>query len=72
MLNTLGYKPDDHRKLITQDFVKQLYLNMECIPQSDPPKFNFEWGERASLEFSKMEILNFASKVLKLFFAGYS
>ena len=65
MLNTLGYKPDDHKKLVTQDFVKLLYLNLELVPQSDPPKFTFEWGERASLEFSKLEILDFASKVIR-------
>lgn len=64
MLSILGYKPDDHKKLVTQDLVKQLYLNIDLVPQSDPPKFTFEWGERATLEFSKLEILNFASKVI--------
>lgn len=64
MLNILGYRPDDHKKLVTQEFVRQLYINIEPIPQSDPPKLNFLWGERATIEFTKLEILNFASKVL--------
>ena len=65
MLSILGYKPEDHKKLITQDFVKQLYINSEYIPSSDPAKFNFVWGERATIEFTKKEILDFASKVPK-------
>lgn len=66
MLDILGYKPDEHKKLVTQDFVRQLYINAEPILQSDPPKFNFLWGERATIEFTKMEILNFASQVIKI------
>lgn len=63
MLNILGYKADDYKKLVTQELVKKLYINMEQVPKSDPPKFNLEWGVRAFVEFSKMEILTFASKV---------
>ena len=63
MLNILGYKSEEYKKLVSTDFVKQLYLNTEPIPLSDPPKMNYLWGERAHLEFTKLEILDFASKV---------
>ncbi len=62
MLNTLGYKQEDHKKLVMQDFVKQLYLDLDPVDQ-DPPQFLFKWGERALVEFKKMEILEFASEV---------
>lgn len=63
MLDILGYKPENHKKLVTSDFVRQLYINLEVIPQSDPPRMNFTWGERATIEFTKKEILAFAAKV---------
>lgn len=63
MLDILGYKPENHKKLVTSDFVRQLYINLEVIPQSDPPKMNFTWGERATIEFTKKEILAFAAKI---------
>ena len=63
MLNILGYKSEECKKLVSCDFVKQLYVNTELIPLSDPPKLNYLWGERASIEFTKLEILDFASKV---------
>lgn len=62
MLNTLGYKQEEHKKLVTQDFVRQLYLDLEPVDQ-DPPQFLFKWGERAQVEFKKMEILEFASEI---------
>lgn len=64
MLSVLGYDVENHKKLITQDFVKQLYVIMETVSQSDPPKFVFKWGERATLEFPKIKILEFASQVI--------
>ena len=64
MLNILGYKVEDQKKLIINDFVRQLYINTEVVPQSDPPKFILTWGERAKIEFSKKEVLSFAAKVL--------
>ena len=65
MLSILGYKLEDHviKKLVSQEFVKQLYLAREPVALSDPPKFIFTWGERATTEFYKMEILEFACKV---------
>ena len=63
MLNILGYKSEEYKKLVSNDFVKQLYISTEPIPLSDPPKVNYLWGERAHIEFTKLEILDFASKV---------
>lgn len=63
MLNILGYKVEEQKKLITNDFVRQLYINVELVPQSDPPKMILTWGERAKIEFSKKEVLTFAAKV---------
>ncbi len=63
MLSILGYKTEDYKKLVTNDFVRQLYINIEAVPQSDPPKFILKWGERAEVEFSKIEVLKFAARV---------
>ena len=63
MLNILGYKLEEYKKIVSSDFVKQLYISTEPIPLSDPPKMNYLWGERAHMEFTKLEILDFASKV---------
>ena len=63
MLNILGYRLDVCKKLVTQELVKQLYIEAAPVPQSDPPKLNFLWGDRAKIEFTKLEILTFASRV---------
>ena len=63
MLDILGYKLDVCKKLLNQEFVKQLYIEAAAVPQSDPPKLYFLWGDRAKLEFTKREILTFASRV---------
>ena len=63
MLVNLGLMSEDIKKKIQQDFIRQMYLVMDAIPATDPPKFKFIWGERAKLEFTKMEILEFAREV---------
>ena len=63
MLDNLGLMSEDIKKKIQQDFIRQMYLVMDAIPATDPPKFKFIWGERAKLEFTKMEILEFAREV---------
>lgn len=63
MLNILGYRVEELKKLVTQELVKQLYIDSEAVADSDPPKLIFKWGERATLEFSKVEILQFAAEV---------
>ncbi|XP_020740884.1 putative MAGE domain-containing protein MAGEA13P [Odocoileus virginianus] len=51
------------RKLITEDLVKEGYLEYKQVPNSDPPSYEFLWGPRAHAETSKMKILKFFSKV---------
>ena len=64
MLEILGFDKDDCKKLITQDFVKLMYITMEKVPHvANEEKFYFAWGERAEIDFTKREILDFASKV---------
>ncbi|XP_048191429.1 melanoma-associated antigen B2-like [Perognathus longimembris pacificus] len=51
------------RKLITQDMVKEKYLEYQLIPGSDPPSYQFLWGPRAHAETTKMQVLEFLAKV---------
>ncbi|XP_019511440.1 PREDICTED: melanoma-associated antigen B4-like [Hipposideros armiger] len=50
------------RKLITQDLVKEKYLEYRQVPNSDPARFEFLWGSRAHAETTKMRVLEFLSK----------
>ncbi|KAF7482943.1 Hypothetical predicted protein [Marmota monax] len=52
----------DLRKLITDDFVKQKYLEYKKIPNSSPPEYEFLWGLRARHETSKMRVLRFIAQ----------
>ncbi|XP_008580532.1 PREDICTED: melanoma-associated antigen B10-like [Galeopterus variegatus] len=51
------------RKLITQDLVKDRYLEYQQVPNSDPPRYQFLWGPRAHAETSKMEVLEFLAGI---------
>ncbi|NWZ95265.1 NSE3 protein, partial [Nesospiza acunhae] len=53
----------DVRKLVTEEFVRQKYLETTPIPLTDPPEFKFQWGPRAEKETSKKDVLNFVAKV---------
>uniref|UniRef100_A0A8C8RQC6 MAGE domain-containing protein n=1 Tax=Pelusios castaneus TaxID=367368 RepID=A0A8C8RQC6_9SAUR len=53
----------DVRKLVTEEFVRQKYLEYNRIPHTDPPEFEFQWGARAAKETSKMQILHFIAKI---------
>ncbi|KAM4018992.1 non-structural maintenance of chromosomes element 3 homolog [Anomaloglossus baeobatrachus] len=55
----------DVRKLVTDEFVKQKYLEYNKIPHTDPPEYEFRWGPRAFKETTKMKILEFVAKVQK-------
>ncbi|XP_004588015.2 uncharacterized protein LOC101528802 [Ochotona princeps] len=70
VLNMMGlYEKSEHfvfgnvRKLITQDFVADKYLEYRQVPDSDPPRYEFLWGSRAHAETSKMKVLEFLSKI---------
>ncbi|KAM4664385.1 non-structural maintenance of chromosomes element 3 homolog isoform 1-T2 [Discoglossus pictus] len=53
----------DVKKLLTDEFVKQKYLEYLRIPHTDPVEYEFQWGPRALKEISKMKILEFVSKI---------
>uniref|UniRef100_A0A452HZ98 MAGE domain-containing protein n=1 Tax=Gopherus agassizii TaxID=38772 RepID=A0A452HZ98_9SAUR len=42
------------KKLVTEEFVRQKYLEYNRIPHTDPPEFEFQWGAWAAKETSKM------------------
>ncbi|CAH2316524.1 Hypothetical predicted protein [Pelobates cultripes] len=53
----------DVKKLVTDEFVKQKYLEYNKIPHTDPVEYELRWGPRAFKETSKMKILEFVSKI---------
>nr|KAF6493154.1 hypothetical protein HJG59_018831 [Molossus molossus] len=53
------------RKLITDEFVKQKYLEYKRVPNSRPREYEFSWGLCSYHETSKMKVLKFARKVQK-------
>eukprot|EP00057_Strongylocentrotus_purpuratus_P003453 XP_003726683.1 PREDICTED: melanoma-associated antigen G1 [Strongylocentrotus purpuratus] len=73
LLEKLGLDPDrkDHpvygdvRKLITQDFTKQLYLDCQKIPNTEPIECEYRWGLRAQKEMDKEKVLNLVAKIMK-------
>ncbi|XP_021008524.1 melanoma-associated antigen 10-like [Mus caroli] len=56
------YIHQDPRKLISEEFVQEGYLEYRQVPNSDPPSYEFLWGPRAFAETTKMKVLEvFAS-----------
>ncbi|XP_006902888.1 PREDICTED: melanoma-associated antigen E1-like [Elephantulus edwardii] len=53
------------KKLITEVFVRQKYLQYRQIPQTKPAEYEFLWGPRAFLETSKMLVLRFVARLHK-------
>lgn len=53
----------DVHKLLSKDFVRQLYLEYRSVPNSDPVVHEFMWGPRAHEEVSKMELLDFVCQI---------
>uniref|UniRef100_A0A8C6D305 MAGE domain-containing protein n=1 Tax=Moschus moschiferus TaxID=68415 RepID=A0A8C6D305_MOSMO len=53
----------DTRKLITEDLVREEYLEYRPVPGSDPPRYEFLWGPKALTESSKTKVLQFLTKV---------
>uniref|UniRef100_A0A8C0W020 MAGE domain-containing protein n=2 Tax=Castor canadensis TaxID=51338 RepID=A0A8C0W020_CASCN len=45
------------RRLVTEDFVQEQYLEYRQVPNSNPARYEFLWGPRAHAETSKMKIL---------------
>nr|XP_002763377.2 putative MAGE domain-containing protein MAGEA13P [Callithrix jacchus] len=53
----------DFRKLITRDLVQKKYLECFQVPNSDSPRYEFQWGPTAYAESTKMKVLEFFSRV---------
>ncbi|XP_048191420.1 melanoma-associated antigen B16-like [Perognathus longimembris pacificus] len=50
------------RKLVTEDFVSEQYLEYQEVPGSDPTICEFRWGPRAFAETTKMKLLEHWAK----------
>ncbi|KAM4818133.1 melanoma-associated antigen 10-like [Thomomys bottae] len=56
------YLSGNPKKLITEDFVQEQYLQYRQVPNTYPARYEFLWGPRAHLETSKMKILKHWAK----------
>ena len=72
ILNNIGlYAGTDHflygepRRLITEHFVEEVYLEYRVVPGSLPPRHEFLWGPRACAETTKMKILEFYASIVR-------
>ncbi|XP_073326215.1 necdin-like 2 [Pagrus major] len=53
----------DVKKVVTDEFVRQRYLEYVRIPHTEPVEHEFRWGQRAEIEVSKARILEFMSEL---------
>ncbi|XP_010351397.1 melanoma-associated antigen 3-like isoform X2 [Rhinopithecus roxellana] len=53
----------DPRKLLTQDFVQENYLEYRQVPGGDPACYEFLWGPRALVETSYVKVLYHMLKI---------
>ncbi|XP_028850232.1 necdin-like 2 isoform X2 [Denticeps clupeoides] len=53
----------DVKKLITEEFLRQKYLEYTRVPHTDPPEFEFRWGIRAEKEVSKLKIIELVGQL---------
>uniref|UniRef100_A0A3Q2CK94 Necdin-like 2 n=1 Tax=Cyprinodon variegatus TaxID=28743 RepID=A0A3Q2CK94_CYPVA len=53
----------DVRKVVTEEFVRQRYLEYTRIPHTEPIEYEFRWGHRADMEVSKAQILEFMGQL---------
>ncbi|XP_038165341.1 necdin-like 2 [Cyprinodon tularosa] len=53
----------DMRKVVTEEFVRQRYLEYTRIPHTEPIEYEFRWGHRADMEVSKAQILEFMGQL---------
>nr|XP_048305781.1 melanoma-associated antigen B4-like [Myodes glareolus] len=69
-LNALGlydgiihYIFGDIRKLITEDLVREEYIEYRQVPHSDPQSYEFLWGPKAYAETSQIKVMDFLAKI---------
>ncbi|KAF4077806.1 hypothetical protein AMELA_G00192310 [Ameiurus melas] len=53
----------DVKKIITDEFVRQKYLEYVRIPHTEPLEYEFRWGQRAESEVSKLKVLQFIAEL---------
>ncbi|XP_010873366.3 necdin-like 2 isoform X3 [Esox lucius] len=53
----------DVKKVVTDEFVRQRYLEYVRIPHTEPLEFEFRWGQRADTEVSKVKLLEFMGQL---------
>lgn len=53
----------DVKKVVTDEFVRQRYLEYTRIPHTEPIEHEFHWGQRAEVEVSKSKILAFMGEL---------
>lgn len=53
----------DVRKVITDEFVRQRYLEYVRIPHTEPVEHEFRWGQRAETEVSKAKLLEVMGQI---------
>ncbi|XP_057616618.1 melanoma-associated antigen B4-like [Chionomys nivalis] len=53
----------DIRKLITEQLVREEYLEYRQVPNSDPPSYEFLWGRRAYAETCQIKVMDFLAKI---------
>ncbi|XP_052226925.1 non-structural maintenance of chromosomes element 3 homolog isoform X2 [Dreissena polymorpha] len=51
------------KKLITQEWARQCYLELTTLPNTDPPIVEVRWGQRVHQETTKRKILEYVSKI---------
>ncbi|XP_028265005.1 necdin-like 2 [Parambassis ranga] len=55
----------DVKRLVTDEFVRQRYLEYARIPHTEPIEHEFRWGQRADAEVSKAKILEFLGQLFE-------
>lgn len=53
----------DVKKLVTDEFVRQKYLEFLRVPHTEPVEHTVQWGQRAQVEVSKAKILEFMGQL---------
>ncbi|XP_068453120.1 necdin-like 2 [Clinocottus analis] len=53
----------DVKRVVTDEFVRQKYLEYVRIPHTEPVEHEFRWGQRADVEVSKTKILDFMGQL---------
>ncbi|XP_059189754.1 necdin-like 2 isoform X2 [Centropristis striata] len=53
----------DVKRVVTDEFVRQRYLEYVKIPHTEPVEYEFRWGQRADVEVSKAKILEFMGQL---------